>query len=230
MRKVEAGVGESLYEFDGAGQMVAARPAGGTTQTYEYWPASDLRYSVDDGESKRYFLYDGGNVVEELDEGLATLASYIEGAGLDSHFARVSADGQVYAYVADPLGSVRAVVGPDGGVAQRYAYTAFGELRGASAPAPGFAGQNEYQFTGRRFDKATGLHYFRARFYDAAIGRFMAVDRQAPGQQTYGYTHHTHTSAGPELAYPRPKTAQWQRRRSAHGNSAFQWPYQSDDP
>jgi RHS repeat-associated protein len=33
-----------------------------------------------------------------------------------------------------------------------------------------------YQFTGKEYDNFTGLHYFRARFYDAKLGRFISED------------------------------------------------------
>jgi RHS repeat-associated protein len=33
-----------------------------------------------------------------------------------------------------------------------------------------------YQFTGREFDNFTGLHYYRARWYDGNLGRFISED------------------------------------------------------
>ena len=33
---------------------------------------------------------------------------------------------------------------------------------------------NPYTFTGRRFDHETGLYYYRARYYDAKLGRFLS--------------------------------------------------------
>jgi len=35
---------------------------------------------------------------------------------------------------------------------------------------------NPYQFTGRQYDSETGLHYYRARYYNAEIGRFLQPD------------------------------------------------------
>jgi len=35
---------------------------------------------------------------------------------------------------------------------------------------------NPYMFTGRRFDSETGLYYYRARYYDPYIGRFLQTD------------------------------------------------------
>jgi RHS repeat-associated protein len=35
---------------------------------------------------------------------------------------------------------------------------------------------NPYMFTGRRFDLETGLYYYRARYYNPQIGRFLQTD------------------------------------------------------
>ena len=36
--------------------------------------------------------------------------------------------------------------------------------------------KSEYRFTGKELDDETGLHYFGARYYDSATGRFVSVD------------------------------------------------------
>ena len=35
---------------------------------------------------------------------------------------------------------------------------------------------NPFTFTGREWDKETGLYYYRARYYDAKVGRFVSKD------------------------------------------------------
>jgi RHS repeat-associated protein len=37
-----------------------------------------------------------------------------------------------------------------------------------------------YKFTGQRLDDATGLYYYGARYYDAALGRFVQADTIVP--------------------------------------------------
>jgi RHS repeat-associated protein len=41
-------------------------------------------------------------------------------------------------------------------------------------PATGF--ENGYTYTGREWDKETGLYYYRARYFDPMEGRFIAKD------------------------------------------------------
>jgi len=124
---------------------------------------------------------EGSNVVEELNQYNTTTESYIEGLGVDQHIAKVI-NGNVYAYVTDPLGTVRNVVDGSGQIVNDYTYKAYGDSRSKIE-----AVDNAYLFTGRRFDNDTGSYYYRARYYDPLTGMFGGVDRYAPNQQTYAY-------------------------------------------
>jgi RHS repeat-associated protein len=64
-----------------------------------------------------------------------------------------------------------AITDASGNIVQRYSYEAFGQL---TASDPTF--DNFYTYTGREYDKETGLYYYRARYYDAMEGRFLSKD------------------------------------------------------
>ena len=66
----------------------------------------------------------------------------------------------VYAYVTDPLGTVRNVVGDAGTVSNSYTYKAFGEVRNKTEGV-----SNPYLFTGRRWNSDIQEYYYRARNY-----------------------------------------------------------------
>jgi RHS repeat-associated protein len=51
-----------------------------------------------------------------------------------------------------------------------YAYLAYGSQSGYGADTAA------YRFTGRRYDPETGLHFYRARAYSSALGRFLQAD------------------------------------------------------
>ena len=77
-----------------------------------------------------------------------------------------------YYYHFDGLGSVVALSNSNGDSCQSYEYSAYGQV---AASDPNFIA-NPYMFTGRRFDIETGLYYYRARYYNPHIGRFMQTD------------------------------------------------------
>ena len=68
---------------------------------------------------------------------------------------------------------------------QRYIYDAFG------LPKATTSFKNSYQFTGREWDKETGLYFYRARYYDPLLGRFIQKDPigfKGGDMVLYGYT------------------------------------------
>ena len=83
----------------------------------------------------------------------------------------VAANNAVYYYHYDGLGSVVALSDSDGDSVQTYEYSVYGQV---AAEDPNHT--NPYMFTGRRFDFETGLYYYRARYYNPYIGRFLWHD------------------------------------------------------
>jgi len=66
---------------------------------------------------------------------------------------------------------VVALSNSNGDSCQSYEYSAYGQVAASDPNHP-----NPYMFTGRRFDIETGLYYYRARYYNPHIGRFMQTD------------------------------------------------------
>ena len=79
--------------------------------------------------------------------------------------------GSTLYYHQDGLGTVTELTDTNGNVAKAYAYDAYGNL----LESPGTVEQ-PYTYTGREFDSESGLYYYRARYYDAATGRFLQKD------------------------------------------------------
>ena len=84
-------------------------------------------------------------------------------------------------YHANHLYSVAAITNSSGQVVERYNYSAYGQRSVEDSDRDDALIGNDFRFTGRRFDDETGLWYFRARYYDAGLGRFIERD-------PYGYT------------------------------------------
>jgi len=84
----------------------------------------------------------------------------------------VADNNAAYYYHFDGLGSVVALSDSAGDTVQTYEYSVYGQV---AASEPEFL-TNPYMFIGRRFDIETGLYYYRARYYNPHIGRFMQTD------------------------------------------------------
>jgi RHS repeat-associated protein len=85
-----------------------------------------------------------------------------------------------YYYHTNRLYSVTAMTNQAAAVVERYAYAAYGALtilapNGTTVRAAS-AINNPYIHTGRRHDEETGLYHYRARYYDAELGRFLGRD------------------------------------------------------
>ncbi len=67
------------------------------------------------------------------------------------------------------LGSVVAVTDSAGAVTERHTYSPYGVSGGSNSGFP-------FRFTGQKLDEATGLYFYKARYYDPETGRFLQTD------------------------------------------------------
>jgi RHS repeat-associated protein len=75
--------------------------------------------------------------------------------------------------------SITAMTTSTGAVAERYAYTAYGQptiLNASGTVLTSSAVGNRYTYTGREWDETLGLHHFRARWMSPLAGRFLGRD------------------------------------------------------
>jgi len=126
-----------------------------------------------------YFVNDGDNVIADLiDSDGSGPASpvksmrYLHGPAVDQVLAQESSASDVQWMLTDHLGTVRDLVNNGGQVVNHIKYDSYGNVISESNPAL----DTRYKYTGREFDAETGLQYNRARYYDAAIGRFISED------------------------------------------------------
>jgi RHS repeat-associated protein len=112
------------------------------------------------------FLYDGNDIVAEIGGG-AVGASYVRSLNIDEPFVRQANTTEFYH--TDALGSTLALTNTVGTAAVSYSYEAFGKtsITGTSS--------NPFQYTGREND-GTGLYYYRVRYYQTGLHRFVGED------------------------------------------------------
>ena len=120
-----------------------------------------------------HFIYDRDNVLLEF-EGNDTSPSqrYLHGPRVDQILAQEDNTGVTLWHLSDHLGTVKDLVDDTGAVVNHRTYDSYGNLIAQSDES--FS--SRYGFTGREFDQETGLHYYRARYYDGEIGRFIGED------------------------------------------------------
>ena len=133
------------------------------------------------GGTTTQFLYDGLNPVQELSGGTPT-ANLLTGLGIDEYLTRTDTSG-VRSYLTDALGSSLALADGSGAIQTEYSYEPFG-----STTTSGGSTSNALAFTGRESDE-TGLYFYRARYYDPGLQRFISEDPLAEraGINFYSY-------------------------------------------
>jgi len=160
-------------------------PTNWDTITYTYDPAGRRIKKNVVGSYIVKYVYDGDHVIAEYDDS-GLLRKYIYGARVDEPVCMIDVadNNKAYYYHFDGLGSVVALSNSNGDSCQSYEYSAYGQVAASDPNHP-----NPYMFTGRRFDIETGLYYYRARYYNPHIGRFMQTDTvgYGAGMNWYAY-------------------------------------------
>jgi RHS repeat-associated protein len=166
----------TTYQFDHRNRLVAIlerNPAGVVTQTVAFtYDTANRRLSKAVNGLVTRFLYDRESSWADLDTAGLVTARYLHTDRLDELLARQRAiDGRGW-YLTDHLGTVRDIATAGGAVVAHLDYSSFGRVVSSSNPAA----VDRFLFTGREFDGETGWYFYRARYYDAGLGRFTSED------------------------------------------------------
>jgi RHS repeat-associated protein len=153
--------------------------ANAIVESYAYDDAA-RRLSKTSGAATTHYLYDGDDIYAEWSGGSSSnltgvpTAVYIHGAGTDNPILRLTGSTNTpsatqLAYLQDGLGSVVGMATPAGVLSASQRFDAWGNRTTGSGSVA------QYGYTGREPD-ATGLTYYRARYYHAGLGRFLSRD------------------------------------------------------
>ncbi len=159
--------GQSLYGYDGAGRLVdAITPSGAMSYRYD---ADGIRQSQTVNGVVTRFVVDPVAQHDQIVEEHIGLRTVLHLVG-DGRIARTEGGQTTYLH-ADGLGSTRLLTTSTGVAADRYWYEAFGETESHTGTS-----DNAFLFAGEQLDPNLGFYYLRARYMDAASGRFMSMD------------------------------------------------------
>lgn len=157
--------------------------ASATTPTkilqYTYDPLGRRASKTEDGVPERY-VYDGLDLVAVLNSSGVAQKQFTFGPGIDEPLAMTTATGNFYFHT-NHQGSVTALTNATG-IAAQYSYDAYGQTQTTDTTG------NPFRYTGREQD-AEDLYYYRARYYDPTIQRFISSDPIGldGGLNTYAY-------------------------------------------
>ena len=85
--------GVTDYSYSARDRLTGVTLPDGRTNSFSYYPLSDLRFSKTDANLvEQRFLHDGSGVIEELSSENETTRSFIDGPGIDEHLGMVIHD------------------------------------------------------------------------------------------------------------------------------------------
>ena len=157
------------YGYDTENRLVSASGAKNATFTYD--PLGRL-YQGSTASGSTRFLYDGDRMIVEYDANGVLKRRYVHGAGVDEPLvwyegSGVTAAARRYLH-ADHQGSIIATANATGAKLDIGTYDAYGVT---TAPSTW-----RFQYTGQTAIQSIGLYYYKARFYNPGLGRFMQTD------------------------------------------------------
>jgi RHS repeat-associated protein len=167
-------VTEYVWDYRNRLTSVLFKDAGGVvTKTIDYiYDGNNQRIGkrIDGAVTERYVI-DRNQIAVVFDGAGSQTHRYLYGTQVDQVLADETATSMVWA-LADREGTVSDLVDNSGVVVNHITYDSFGKVVAQSNASVGF----RYGYTGREQDAETGLDYYRARYYDAANGRFISED------------------------------------------------------
>jgi len=157
--------GATNYTWDYDDRLVGIS-SGTVSASYAYdYQGERIKKTI--GGVETGYLYQAEDIIKETSGG--TVTNFLHGIGIDDPAMLDRAGAKSY-YFGDGLGSIREMTDATGTLQNSYSYGAWGELRTSSTTVA-----NSYGYTGREFAEE-GLYFYRARYLDPGLGRFISED------------------------------------------------------
>jgi len=128
------------------------------------------------------YYYSGNQVIEERDGNDNVLRQFVYGKGIDEIVRMDKYTGTTsapYYFHTNAIGSTTAVTDANGDVVESVDYDLYGMPTFKSPDGTVLSKSsigNNILFQGREYDEESNLYYYRARYYDPIMGRFLQTD------------------------------------------------------
>jgi RHS repeat-associated protein len=118
------------------------------------------------------FVYDRDHIWFCFDVNNTITHRYLYGPAIDMVLVdEISATNLLWP-LADNQGTIRDITNNAGAIQNHITYNSFGRfITQTNANV-----NTRFDYTGREFDGETGLYYYRSRYYDCVVGRFLSED------------------------------------------------------
>lgn len=150
---------------------------------YEY-DASGLRTKKTVNGKETNYIWDGDQIVLELDNRCNVKKRFIRGTAGDLIYMDEGEGTEKQYYVTDLHGNVVQLIDVSGRVTKTYEYDAFGNEN-----KPDRKDENPFRYCGEYFDSETKSVYLRARYYAPELGRFRTRDTYTGEEEDLASLH-----------------------------------------
>jgi RHS repeat-associated protein len=148
-------------------------PVGMIEKNVEYvYDTNNLRVGKKiDGVVTERFLIEHDQIALVFDGQGVQKSRYLYGTQKIDQVLAEESGAQTHWFLTDYQGTVRDIVDNTGIIIDHVTYDSFGRIVGQTSPMT-----LRFAYTGREWDGETAQYYYRARYYDDAVGRFISED------------------------------------------------------
>ena len=150
LTKIDA-AGTRTFGWNSENRLKQVTLPGGLTVSYKYDALGRRIQRTTSAGADERFVYDGQDVLLDLNSSLAVVTSYINGLGIDDHLRQTNTTTGVSYFLTDHLGTTTTLTDSTGNVVETLSYDSFGNNSGST--------RTRYTYTGRERDPDTGLLY-----------------------------------------------------------------------
>ena len=158
------------YKWDSLNRLIRIEAVEGGPISYQY-DLLDRRVSKKVGNRETHFFNDNYDVLFEFDANKEIKKLFFLGNEIDELFGALIG-GEIFYIIQDGMRNVRWITDVHGTLVGEFNCGLWGDVEGDDSTLTKIG----YGYRGREYDAEAGLYYFRARYYDPRLRRFISVD------------------------------------------------------